>query len=104
MRIKESNRSPGGDCTPRGFGDDPYRYSPNKEDGVGQRSTDTSCVIPPDSLTRFTGVEEGSVIDEEIEKLGKLNLLNASARYELVNAHSMLLDFYLKVIHHFQIP
>jgi hypothetical protein len=36
-------------------------------------------------------------IDDEIEKLGKLNFMNASARFELVNAHSLLLDFYLKV-------
>jgi hypothetical protein len=35
------------------------------------------------------------LLDDEVKKLDRLMLINASARYELITANSMLLDFHL---------
>lgn len=41
-------------------------------------------------------VEDASIVnDDEVKKLDRLMLINASARYELITANSMLIDFHL---------
>jgi hypothetical protein len=35
------------------------------------------------------------MLDDEVKKLDRLMLINASARYELITANSMLIDFHL---------
>lgn len=41
------------------------------------------------------GEEENILLDDEVKKLDRLMLINASARYELITANSMLIDFHL---------
>lgn len=39
--------------------------------------------------------DENIMMDDEVKKLDRLMLINASARYELITANSMLIDFHL---------
>lgn len=39
--------------------------------------------------------DENILLDDEVKKLDRLMLINASARYELITANSMLIDFHL---------
>jgi hypothetical protein len=41
------------------------------------------------------GEDENILLDDEVKKLDRLMLINASARYELITANSMLIDFHL---------
>lgn len=36
------------------------------------------------------------LLDDDVRKLDRLMLINASARYELITANAMLIDFHLK--------
>lgn len=42
-----------------------------------------------------SGEDENILLDDEVKKLDRLMLINASARYELITANSMLIDFHL---------
>lgn len=39
--------------------------------------------------------DDDILLDDEVRKLDRLMLINASARYELITANSMLIDFHL---------
>lgn len=54
-------------------------------------------MFKPTSMFSLPNMLEDDQIlqDDEVKKLDRLMLINASARYELITANSMLIDFHL---------
>ena len=47
---------------------------------------------------KMNGKEDENIQDDDIEKIDRLQLINASARYQLLSANQQLLDFHLSRI------
>jgi len=48
-----------------------------------------------DDQKKISKNKSRSIIEEDIQRLNDLDVLNTSARFELINANNLLLDFYL---------